>query len=80
MDYATPWLHSNITTCCGQSILNQHTPGFLKSLSCGRQYVCMCVSAPRLLKITHMKKRLNNWLNKFCCLSVSLYGIGHQCS
>ena len=27
--------------------------------------VCVCVSAPRLLKTIHTKLRLNNWLNKF---------------
>ena len=30
--------------------LAERVPGFLKLLSCGRRYVCVCVSAPRAIK------------------------------
>ena len=34
--------------------------------------VCLCIhSAPQA--IGHVKLRLNNWLNKFCCFSALLY-------
>ena len=37
--------------------LNRHLPGFLKLLSCGHGYACLCacVSVPRLLKTIHVK-------------------------
>ena len=53
----------------------RRAPGFLK-LFLSAKSVCVC-PPPRALITTHVKWTRNNWLSKFWCFSVSLYGTSH---